>query len=237
MKFKEIKHEDIASIDIIIHNRLFLINFKNGEKYFFKLDNTRNYPRKDNFSKDLCAYREVISYKVSNIFDFINHPIVEPTIIDGVCGSLIQFIKGVSLNKFIQNNPNSLNFNKIKEIALFDWIIGNCDRIFSNIIVDSFNNYWVIDNEFCFPEKSNCGNVYGYLSYPHLLLINKNDLNLPKNLLSYINDKNKKHIINIISEINDKAVDLFEERWEYLVKNKKLPNYKYDKDGYMISLQ
>lgn len=104
------------------------------------------------FPRSTLALREVAAYLIS---EEVGWNLVPPTVYreEGPLGP-------GSLQLFVEHDPEYHYFNfkthdrqRLRPIALFDFLINNADRKGGHILLDQSDHIWVIDHGICFHEQ------------------------------------------------------------------------------------
>lgn len=104
------------------------------------------------FPPGSLAFREVAAFEVSQALGWA---LVPPTVYrhEGPLGA-------GSLQQFIEHDPAYHYFNftpedrqRLRPVALFDWIVNNADRKGGHILFDRQHHLWLIDHGICFHEE------------------------------------------------------------------------------------
>ncbi|RDE12137.1 MAG: hypothetical protein C4K49_10670 [Candidatus Thorarchaeota archaeon] len=179
--------------------------------------------------------RERLTYIVDQIVNIGVVPTVVVKEVDGKPGAMMDFVDGkvwAEASEAMQNKVPTLEYQKL---VLLDWLICNTDRHGMNWMIDNAGKVYAIDNGLAFPEKVNFGEWNGYRCIPHQILQRRHGLELPDELKGLLTPEKKKRIIGAIQMFNlgGKAVELFEKRWDYLVKHGAFPEYN-EVEGFMV---
>ena len=203
--------------------------------------------RKDNIPVGTQWIREFVAYKIDRILGLNIVPISVLRAVKGELAVCTEYIEGKSGYLFIQGADVYDKINEIpafewQKMALLDWIIGNTDRHVGNFVVeDGTNKLWAIDHGLTFPEHTMYGTLEGYNSFPHLILQRLKELaidyayDIPDSLLQVLTPENKEACIKVMKDfgISDRAIALFEDRWDGIVRDRKFPKYIPDSYGFL----
>lgn len=171
--------------------------------------------------------------RLASAFDeILGLNIVPPVVlreVDGQMGVVMDFVPGdVWHNADVEYHD--VDEEEWQKIALFDWLTGNTDRHSGNYIIDKKNGkLWAIDNGLAFPERKNFGRYAGLRSEPMLYVYENKEGDLTDSPVgAVLTPENKKKCIDAMKKFNigGKGVELFEKRWDYVAKHKRLPAYK-----------
>jgi hypothetical protein len=186
--------------------------------------------RGDNIKSGQQWKRERLAYVVDQIVGLDLVPPVVVRAVDGDLGVCMDFVEGevwcatdFRLKNEILESPEGIR--EFQKLAMFDFIIGNTDRHSGNWMVDEQHKLRAIDHGLSFPEQNNLG-VDGFRSDPTRHMEEREHLKLPQELLNLLTPEKKEAIKKEIVHygIGGYGVELFEQRWNFLVKTKRLPS-------------
>lgn len=170
--------------------------------------------------------------RLASVFDnILGLGIVPPVVlreVNGEMGVVMDFVPG-DVFRHSYARYDDADVEEWQKLALFDWLTGNTDRHGGNYIIDKNNGkLWAIDNGLAFPERVNFAPCAGLRSEPMLYVDEKRDRDLANNAVgAVLTPENKKKCMDAMKKFNigGKGVELFEKRWDYIAKHKKLPEY------------
>lgn len=150
-------------------NGVFLIKDNENKKGIFKPVGLENNLIRKNKLNDNFAQREILAYKIYNIFkDNLKFlfPKTKKTRIAGYDGTLQEFVDAMSIDeykKYLDSQGKymfwEIDIEPFIDLQIFDFVIANDDRHFGNLLIDKEGKLYAIDNSLSFPSKLE---KYGY---------------------------------------------------------------------------
>ncbi len=179
--------------------------------------------------------REHMGWELNHILGLDNHPAVVFRDVKGEgVGAMVEFKDGYKPLNEVLHGAGYKEFPKEEwqKIALHGFLACTCDGHGGNWMADVENKKLiVIDNGLAFPEQVEIGEWKGYRCNPHKKITDNGDLNLGEDIVNLMTPEKKQKIVEAFDKhgIGGIAKDIFSKRWDFVVKNKRLPSYEgYD---------
>ena len=191
--------------------------------------------RRGNIPPKTQWIRERLGYEVNAIVGLDNAPV-----------AVVRDVPGMGIGAALNNleaedwDGAGLGFqdvprDEMKKLALHHFLVCNTDGHGRNLMVNKAQKkIYAIDSGLAFPENEEYGNFQGYRNWAHKNLENLGDLDLPDDIKNLVTEEKKKKVLEKIDQYKFPKFtrDLIEKRFDYVIKNGRLPGVDWDDDGF-----